>query len=79
MNNHSSWLWGIPKLEFTKYHLCDAYQLRKNTRSSFHSIKGIITTITLEILHIDLFRSIRTISLGGKTSRIVIVYDFQDL
>lgn len=35
---------GLPKLDYTKYHICDACQLGKQTRNSFAN-KDIISTI----------------------------------
>ena len=57
---------GIPKLDFTKDHLCDACQLGKQVKSSFQSNKDLRTSKPLEILHMDLFGLIGTVSLGGK-------------
>ncbi|KAI0498664.1 hypothetical protein KFK09_019554 [Dendrobium nobile] len=67
---------GVPKLEFTKDHLCDACQQGKQVKSSFHSIRDVITSRPLEILHMDLFGPVSTASLGGKNYGFVNVDDF---
>ena len=65
---------GLPKLE--KDQICDACQLRKQTKNSFKS-KGMVSiSRPLELLHIDLFGPIRITSLRGKKYGIVIVDDF---
>jgi len=67
---------GLPKLDFSKDHICDACQLGKQTRSSF-KIKNIVSTSKpLQLLHMDLFGPTRTASIGGKKYAFVIVDDF---
>ncbi|PKU84404.1 Retrovirus-related Pol polyprotein from transposon TNT 1-94 [Dendrobium catenatum] len=67
---------GVPKLKFSKDHLCDACQLGKQVHSTFHHIKDISTSRSLEVLHMDLFGPISTASLGGKVYGFVIVDDY---
>ncbi|KAI0497222.1 hypothetical protein KFK09_020444 [Dendrobium nobile] len=67
---------GVPKLKFTKDHLCDACQLGKQVHSTFHPIKDISTSRPLEVLHMDLFGPISMASLGGKVYGFVIVDDY---
>ena len=66
----------LSKLNFENDHICDVCQFDKQTRRSFKS-KNIISTFRpLELIHIDLLGSTRTISLGGKKYGLVIVDDF---
>ena len=67
---------GVPSLDFSEDHLCDACQQGKLTRVSFHSTPLTATSEPLEILHMDLFGPISTVSLGGKSYGFVIVDDF---
>ncbi|KAI0524689.1 hypothetical protein KFK09_004071 [Dendrobium nobile] len=67
---------GVPKLKFSKDHLCDACQLGKQVHSTFHPIKDISTSRPLEVLHMDLFGPISTAILGGKVYGFVIVDDY---
>ena len=43
---------GIPYLKFEKDRICDARQLGKQTKSSFKSIKDIMTSRPLELIEI---------------------------
>jgi hypothetical protein len=67
---------GLPKIKFTKDHLCDACQKGKQTRISFKSKNIVSTTRPLELLHMDLFGPSRIKSLGGNYYGFVIVDDF---
>ena len=67
---------GMPNLSFEDDKICDAYQLGKQTRNSFKSKNIVSTTRPLEMLHIDLFWSTRTISLGEKKYGLVIIDDY---
>ena len=67
---------GLPKLNFDKDKIWDAYQFDKQVRSSFKS-KNLVTTFwPLELLHIDLFGPMDVISMGGKSYGFVIVDDY---
>ena len=44
---------GLPKIKFTKDHLCDACQMGKQTRVSFKSKNVISTSRPFELLHMD--------------------------
>src|SRR4051812_27017108 len=67
---------GLPKIKFSKDHLCDACQMGKQTRISFKSKNIVSTTRPLELLHMDLFGPSRIKSLGGNYYGFVIVDDF---
>ncbi|WJX13359.1 hypothetical protein P8452_03755 [Trifolium repens] len=67
---------GLPKIRFSKDHLCDACQMGKQTRASFKTKKFISTTKPLELIHMDLFGPSRTKSLGGNYYGLVIVDDY---
>jgi len=55
---------GIPCLIFEKDRICDACQFEKQTKSSFKTIKDIMTSRPLELIHIDLFDPTKTKSLS---------------
>ncbi|XP_057975241.1 uncharacterized protein LOC131162650, partial [Malania oleifera] len=67
---------GLPKMSFVKDKICDAFQMGKQTKSSFKKKKFISTTRPLELLHLDLFGPNCVQSLGGKSYAFVIVDDF---
>ncbi|WJX12869.1 hypothetical protein P8452_03321 [Trifolium repens] len=67
---------GLPKIRFSKDHLCDACQMGKQTKASFKTKKFISTTKPLELIHMDLFGPSRTKSLGGNYYGLVIVDDY---
>ena len=67
---------GLPKLKFSKDHLCDACQMGKQTRISFKYKNIVSTTRPLELLHMDLFGPSRIKSLGGNYYEFVIVDDY---
>ena len=67
---------GLPKLKFKKDHLCEACQKGKQIKHSF-KLKNIVSTSNpLELLHMDLFGPLRTMSLGGNYYALVAVDDF---
>ena len=66
----------LSKLNFEKDKICNTCQFGKQAKSSFKPKKIISTTRPLELLHMDLFGSTRTISLGRKRYGLVIVDDF---
>ncbi|XP_075100569.1 uncharacterized protein LOC142176524 [Nicotiana tabacum] len=57
---------GLPKLNFSRNHICDAYQIGKQTRYFFKNKDFISTSKPLQFLHMDLFGPTRTASIGGK-------------
>ena len=57
-------------------HLYNVCQQGKLMRVSHHSTPLSTTTEPLEILHMDLFGPISTVSLGGKSYGLVIIDDF---
>ncbi|KAK2403095.1 putative mitochondrial protein [Trifolium repens] len=67
---------GLPKIHFSKDHLCDACQMGKQTKASFKSKKFISTTKPLELIHMDLFGPSRTKNLGGNYYGLMIVDDY---
>ena len=66
----------LPKLDFKKNKLCDAYQFGKRFKLSFKSKDIVSTSKPLELIHIDLFGPSRTLSLGGKRYVFVLIDDF---
>jgi len=67
---------GIPKLKFEKNKLCEHVKKRKQVKNSFQSKNVVYTSKPLELLHIDLFGPLRTMSLGGNYYGLVIVDDY---
>ena len=67
---------GLPKVNYERNRLCDAYQLGKQTRNTFKPKNIVSTTRPLELLHMDLFGPTRTASLGGRRYGLVIVDDY---
>ena len=67
---------GLPKLKYKNNQICKACQLGKQVKSSFKPKNAITSSRPLEILHMDLFGSSRTASLGGKIYGLVIVDDY---
>ena len=57
---------GLPKINFEKNKICNVCQLGKQTKSLFKPKNIISTTRPLELLHVDLFRSMKTTSLVSK-------------
>ena len=67
---------GLPKINFQKNKVCEACQVGKQIKNSFKNKNFIFTFRPLELLHMDLFGSPRTPSLGGKSYAYVIVDNF---
>ena len=67
---------GLPKLEFTKDGLCDAYQKGKHRKASFKSKTKSSIDEPLQLLHMDLFGPVNIMSIGRKKYCLVIVDDF---
>ncbi|XP_075099524.1 uncharacterized protein LOC142176293 [Nicotiana tabacum] len=66
----------LPKLNFSRNHICDACQFGKQTRNSFKNKDIVSTSKHLQLLHMDLFGPTRTTSIGGKRYVFVIVDDY---
>lgn len=67
---------SLPKLKFEKDYICDACQLGKKTCTSF-KVKDIVSmSKALQLLHMDLFSSTRTVGIGGKRYIFLIVDDY---
>ena len=64
---------GLPKLNFDNDKICDACLFGKQVRSYFKSKNLVTTSRPLELLHIDLFRPMNMISIGGKSYGFVII------
>ena len=67
---------GLPKLNFDKDKICDACQFGKQVRNSFKWKNLVFTSRPLELLHVDLFRPMDVLSMGGKSYGFVIVDDY---
>ena len=67
---------GLPKLNTKSEVVCDACVRGKQIKSSFKSKIEVSTTKPLELLHMDMFGPILTVSLGGKYYGYVIVDDY---
>ncbi|RDY09773.1 hypothetical protein CR513_05813, partial [Mucuna pruriens] len=66
----------LPKLVYKTDMLCDACKKGKQIRGSFESKNIVSTSKPLELLHIDLFGSTKTISISGKHYELVVVDDY---
>ncbi|KAK8578905.1 hypothetical protein V6N13_142162 [Hibiscus sabdariffa] len=67
---------GLPKIRFSNDKICDACVKGKHYRVSFKPINDVSTNRVLQLIHMDLFGPIRTISLVGKSYAFVLVDDF---
>ncbi|XP_075109020.1 uncharacterized protein LOC142180827 [Nicotiana tabacum] len=67
---------GLPKRNFSRNHICDACQIRKQTRNYFKNKDIVSASNPLQLLHMDLFGPTRTASIGGKRYAFVIVDDY---
>jgi len=67
---------GLPKLKFEKDHICEACQKGKQVKNSSKHKNVVSSSRPLELLHMDLFGPLRTMSLGGNYYALVIVDDF---
>ncbi len=66
----------LPKIKFQKDKVCDACQMGKQVKNSCKPIYRVSTSRPLQLLHMDLFGSIRVASLGGTHYTFVIVDDY---
>nr|KYP59259.1 Retrovirus-related Pol polyprotein from transposon TNT 1-94 [Cajanus cajan] len=67
---------GLPKLKFSKDKLCDACQKGKQVKASFKRKNQISTSRPLQLIHMDLFGPLRTMSQGGNYYGLVMVDDY---
>jgi transposase InsO family protein len=67
---------GLIDVYFEKDRPCAACQARKQVGSTHHSKNVMTTSRPLELLHMDLFRPIAYLSIGGSKYGLVIVDDF---
>ncbi|XP_075095048.1 uncharacterized protein LOC142173366 [Nicotiana tabacum] len=67
---------GLPKLNFSRNHVCNACHIGKQTRNTFKTKDIVSTTKLLQLLHMDLFGPTRTASIGGKLYAFVIIDDY---
>ncbi|XP_070030226.1 uncharacterized protein LOC142161990 [Nicotiana tabacum] len=67
---------GLPKLNFSRTHICDACHMGKQTRNSFKNKDIVSTSKPLQLLHMNLFGPTRTANIGGKRYAFVIVDDY---
>jgi hypothetical protein len=67
---------GLTNVQFEKDRVCSACQAGKQI-GAHHPVKNVMTTSRpLELLHMDLFRPIAYLSIGGNKYGLVIVDDF---
>ena len=67
---------GLPKIKFIQHEICDACARSLQTRSTFKHKYVISTSKLFDLVHMDLFRPTRTLSLNGKRFGLVIVDDY---
>ncbi|GJV71274.1 copia protein [Tanacetum coccineum] len=67
---------GLPKFKYHKNHLCSACEQGKSKKASLRPKLVPSTESKLELLHMDLCRSMRVASINGKKYILVIVDDY---
>ncbi|GJW57152.1 retrovirus-related pol polyprotein from transposon TNT 1-94 [Tanacetum coccineum] len=67
---------GVPKLKYTKDHLCSACQMGKSNKESHPHKPKPSTNEKLQMLHMDLCGPMRVASINGKRYILVIVDDY---
>ena len=67
---------GLPKIKVKRSGICSACAKGKQTKTSFQSKTIVTTSKHLELIHMDLFGPIRTVSIRGKVYSYVIVDDY---
>jgi hypothetical protein len=67
---------GLTNVNFEKDRPCAACQAGKQVGSSHHNKNVMTTSRPLELLHMDLFRPVAYLSIGGSKYGLVIVDDF---
>lgn len=66
----------LPNLEFSSEALCEACQKDKFSKTSF-KVKNVVSTFRLlKLLHIDLFKLVKTTSIMDMKYRLVIIEEF---
>ena len=69
----------LPKSNYIRDRIHDACQKGKQVKSSFQSKRIVSTSKPLNLLHIDLIRSLRIISYGGNSYILIVVDDYSRL
>ena len=67
---------GLPKIKFTQHEICDACARGKQTRSIFKPKHVVSISKLFDLVHMNLFRPTKTLSLNGKRFGLVIVDDY---
>ncbi|KAJ9541914.1 hypothetical protein OSB04_028420 [Centaurea solstitialis] len=67
---------GLPEKSFAKESICSACEKGKQTRASFKSKQVLTISSPLQLLHMDLFGPVNTLSVGGKRYTLVIVDEY---
>jgi hypothetical protein len=67
---------GLTNVCFEKDRPCAACQAGKQVGSTHHSKNVMTTSRPLELLHMDLFRPVAYLSIGGSKYGLVIIDDF---
>ena len=67
---------GLPKLNYIKERICDAFQMGKQVKSSFEPKKIVSTSKPLDLLHMDLIGPSRIRNDGVNSYIFVIVDDY---
>ena len=67
---------GLTNVCFEKDRPCAAYQAGKQVGTNHPSKNVMMTSKPLELLHMDLFRPVAYLSIGGSKYDLVIVDDF---
>ena len=72
----NNFVYGLPSLPFSKDKLCSACEKDKHHKSSFKSKHFFSISEVFQLLHMDLFGPVSTVSLGGKKYALVIVDEY---
>ena len=67
---------GLPKFGKIEKNICGPCQLRKQTKSTHPKVNVVVTSCTMELLHVDLTDPTRMESMGVKRYIMVVVDDF---
>jgi len=67
---------GLCRLKYEKDRVCEARQRGKLTKNSFKNKIFVSSSRAPELLHMDLFGPLRTMSLGGNYYGLVVLDDF---
>ena len=66
----------LPKIKFSQHEICAACARGKQTKSLFKPKHVVSTFKPFDLVHMDLFRPTRTLSLNGKRFGLVLVDDY---